>query len=149
MWAEVPSSVPHFLQFGLLLSPIKYKCLLKMLRPVSRPITTLDCVLLKNNNRALLARSGPEINSRASLCVLQGPRHNTRCWFFHPAFYLSSYMLPRDPEERLGSNKLLNRTFPCKMVGDYIDLAPNLGFQEVYKSFGTIFVRTFCPNFGY
>ena len=66
---------------GLLLSPIVYKCLLKVLCPVSKPITILDCVLLKDNNQALVARSGPEINSRACLCVLQGPRHNTRCCF--------------------------------------------------------------------
>jgi hypothetical protein len=73
MWTEVSSSVPHFLQVVLLLSPIVHKCLLKVLCPVRRPITTLDCVLLKGNNRALVARSGPEINSRACLCVLQGP----------------------------------------------------------------------------
>ena len=63
MWTEVSSSVPHFLQMDLLLCPIIYKCLLKALCPVSKPITTLDCVLLKDNNRALVARSGPEINS--------------------------------------------------------------------------------------
>jgi hypothetical protein len=80
IWTEVSSSVPHFLQVGLLLSPIMYRCLIKVLCPVSRPITTLDCVLLKDNNPALVARSGPEINSRACLCV-QGPRHNTRCCF--------------------------------------------------------------------
>jgi len=47
IWAEVSSSVPHFLQMGLLLGPITYKCLLKVLCPVRRPITTLDWVLLK------------------------------------------------------------------------------------------------------
>jgi len=66
---------------GLLLSPIKHKCLLKVLCPVSRPITTLIWVLLKDNSRAPVARSGPEINSRACLCVLQGPRHNARFCF--------------------------------------------------------------------
>jgi hypothetical protein len=81
MWTEVSPSVPHFLQVGLLLSPIIYKCLLKVLCPVSRPITTLDCVLLKDNNQAPVARSGPQINSPAYLCVLQGPHDNTRCWF--------------------------------------------------------------------
>jgi hypothetical protein len=30
-------------------------CLLKVLCPVRRPITTRDCVLLKDNNRALVA----------------------------------------------------------------------------------------------
>ena len=58
-----------------------YKCLLKVLCPVSRSITTLDYVLLKDNNWAPVARSGPEINSRACLCVLQEPRHNARCCF--------------------------------------------------------------------
>ena len=53
MWTEVSSSVTHFLQVGLLLSPIIYRCLLNVLCPVSRPVTTLDCVLLKDNNWAL------------------------------------------------------------------------------------------------
>jgi hypothetical protein len=79
MWTEVSSSVPHFLQVGLLHSPIIYRCLLKVLCPVSRPITTQNCVLLKDNNQTLVARSGPEINSWAGLCVQQGPRHNARC----------------------------------------------------------------------
>jgi len=30
MWTEVSSRVPHFLQMGLLLSPIIYRCLLKV-----------------------------------------------------------------------------------------------------------------------
>jgi len=79
MWTEVSSSISHFLQIGLLPSPIICKCLLKMLCPVSWPITILDCVLLKDNNRALVTRSGPEINSRACLFVLQGTQQNTRC----------------------------------------------------------------------
>ena len=78
---EVSSSVPHFLQVGLLLSPITYRCLLKVSHTVSRPITTLNCVLLKDNNQALVARSGPDISSQACLCVLQGSHHSTRCWF--------------------------------------------------------------------
>jgi hypothetical protein len=86
MWTEVSSSVPHFLQVGLLLSPITYKCLLKALCPIRRPITTLDCVLLKDNNQALVASLGPEINSPACLCVLQGPHHNTKCWLSSQLF---------------------------------------------------------------
>jgi hypothetical protein len=62
-------------------APIIYKYLLKVLCPVSRPITTLECVLLKDNNLVLVARTGPEINSQACLCVLQGTRHNNKCWF--------------------------------------------------------------------
>ena len=45
-------------------------------------------VLLKDNNRALVARLGPEINSRACLCVLQGPRilylYHRRTFSGHP-----------------------------------------------------------------
>ena len=94
MWTEVSSSVPHFLQVGLLLSPITHKCLLKVLCPVRRPITTLNWILLKDNNRALVATLGPEINSRACLCVLQGPRHNIKCWFsIHNLIFLLMFCL--------------------------------------------------------
>jgi hypothetical protein len=81
MWTEVFYSVLHFLQVWLLHSTIIHRCLLKVLCPMSRPITTLNCFLLKDNNQAPVARSGPKINSRACLCVLQGPRHNARCCF--------------------------------------------------------------------
>ena len=81
MWTEVSFSVPHFLQLGLLFSPIICRYFLKVVCPVRMLITTLDCVLLNHNNLALVARSGPEITSRACLCVLQGPCHNTRCCF--------------------------------------------------------------------
>jgi hypothetical protein len=81
MWTEVSFSVPHFLQMGSLHSPMISKCLLKVLCPVSRPIMTLDCVLLKDSSRAPIARSEPEINFQACLCVLQGPHRNARCCF--------------------------------------------------------------------
>ena len=100
MWTEVSSSVPHFLQVGLLISPIIYKCLLKVLCPVRGPITTLDCVLLQDNNRALVARSGPEINSRAHLCVLHGQTHNTRCLFSIQSFiFLLIFRLETPPRK--------------------------------------------------
>jgi hypothetical protein len=103
MWTEVSSSVSHFLQVGLLLSPIVYKCHLKVLCPVRRPMTILDCVLFKDNNWALVARSGPEIISSLSLCTTRNtPQY--QMLVFQPAFYLSSYILPRDPQERLQSN---------------------------------------------
>jgi len=72
--------------FKGLINPNLYRCLLKVLCPVSRSITALDCVLLKDNNRAPVAKSGPEINSQACLHLLQGPRHNTRCWFSIQSF---------------------------------------------------------------
>jgi len=80
MWTEVSSSVPHFLQVGLLHNPVIYRYLLRVLCPVRRPATTLDCVLSKDSNPVFVARLGPQINFRACLCVLQGPRHITKCW---------------------------------------------------------------------
>jgi hypothetical protein len=73
---KVSSSVPHFLLVGSLLSPITCRCLLRVSCPVSRPITALDCVLLKGNSQAPMARLGPEINSQACLCVPQEPCHH-------------------------------------------------------------------------
>jgi len=64
MWTEFSSSKPHFLQAGLLLSPITYRCLFRVLCPVRRPVTTLDCVLLKDNNWAFVARIGPWIRAK-------------------------------------------------------------------------------------
>jgi len=70
MWTEVSSSLPHFLQVGLLLNPIIYRCLLRVLCPVRRPVMTLDCVLLKESNWAFVAGLGPEINFLASNVIL-------------------------------------------------------------------------------
>jgi hypothetical protein len=67
MWAEVSSLLPHFLQVGLLLSPITYRCFLRLLRQVRRPVTTLDFVLLKDGNRTFVARLGTEISFRFCL----------------------------------------------------------------------------------
>jgi hypothetical protein len=57
-WTEVSFSVSHFLRVGLLLIPIIYRHLLKVLCPVRMPITTLDCVLLKTIIRPLLPGQG-------------------------------------------------------------------------------------------
>jgi hypothetical protein len=49
---EVSSSVPHFLQVGSLLNPITCRCRFRVC-PASRPITALDCVLLKDSTTIL------------------------------------------------------------------------------------------------
>jgi len=73
MWAEVSSSALHLLQSGLSDSPIRWRCLLRVLCPVRRPVTALDSVLLKDRRLALTPRQGPEINSRACLKVSPRP----------------------------------------------------------------------------
>ena len=64
MWAEVSSSAPHLLHSGLSDSSIRWRCLLRVLCPVTRPVTALDSALLKDRNLALALRQGPEIKSR-------------------------------------------------------------------------------------
>jgi len=80
MWAEVSSSALHLLHNWRSDSPIRWRCLLRVLCPVRRPITALDCVLLKDRNVALVPRQGPEINSRACLWVSPRSRHHIQCW---------------------------------------------------------------------
>jgi hypothetical protein len=72
MWAEVSSSAPHLRHSGLSGSPIRWRCLLRVLSTVRRPVTALDCVLLKDRNLALAPSRGPEINSRS--CLWLSPR---------------------------------------------------------------------------
>jgi hypothetical protein len=81
MWAEVSSFAPHFLHSGLSVSPIKWRCLRRVLCPVRSPVTTLDCVLLKDRNLNLVPRQGPEINLRTCRWALLRFCHLLRCWF--------------------------------------------------------------------
>jgi hypothetical protein len=70
VWAEVSSSAPHLLHKGQSFSRITYRCLLRVLCPVRRPVTTLDSVLLKGKGLVFVAGLGPKINSRSCLWVL-------------------------------------------------------------------------------
>ena len=65
---------------GLSYSLFRWRCLLRVLCPVRRPVSALDCVLLKNRNLALAPRQGSEINSGACLWVSRRPRHYIQCW---------------------------------------------------------------------
>jgi len=59
MCTEVSSSAPHYLPVGLLLNPIMYRRLLRVLYTVRGPVTTLD--LLKD--RAFVTGLGPTVCS--------------------------------------------------------------------------------------
>ena len=75
------------------LAPFKWRCLLGVLRPATRLITTPDCVLLKNKSLAFVARLGPKINSWACLCIVLRPHHLAR--FNCPQWNTSSdFLLP-------------------------------------------------------
>jgi hypothetical protein len=69
MWVEVSSSFPHFLHIGLSVIPIKWRCL----RRVLRPVTTLDCILLKDESLTSVPRHGPEITPEPVAGYYRGP----------------------------------------------------------------------------
>ena len=63
----------------LLLNTLTYRCVLRVLCPVRRPVATGDCVRLKGNWRSLVSRQGSEINFPACLWVPQAPHHLAKC----------------------------------------------------------------------
>jgi len=105
MWVEVSTSAPH-VHSGLSDSPIRWRCLLKVLCPVRKPVAALDCVLLQDGNLALAPRQGPEINSRACLQVLPKSSPPYPMLVNQPTSNPSSYILSRDSKVQLSSNKL-------------------------------------------
>ena len=134
MWTEVPSSVPHFIQVGLFISPIIYKCLLKVLYPVR--ITTLDCVLLKDNNQALVARSRPEMNSRACLYIPQGTCHYTRCCFPIQHFFFLLIFCLETPKKGSGpTNRSTELSFASLLA---------ISFSHTPACPGTQYSPTLC-----
>jgi hypothetical protein len=52
----VPSSARHFLDKGLSVNPIMWRCLLRVLCPVRRPVTTPDCVIFTNSSSSMRTR---------------------------------------------------------------------------------------------
>jgi hypothetical protein len=74
MCTEFSSSVPHFLQAGSLLSPITCRCLLRVLCPVSRPITALVCVLLKDRLRSITAFQKAWRYATIACCIIKNKK---------------------------------------------------------------------------
>ena len=78
--------LPHLLRKGMQLSLMKCRYFVKVLCPVRRPITTLDCFLWKDSSVVLTAGLGPEIIFWACLWVLIRLLHITICWLFIQCF---------------------------------------------------------------
>ena len=144
-WAQASSSAPHLLHKGLLIGPIMYRYLLRVLCPVWRPVATLDCVLSNDGSLVFAVRLGPEINFWACLWVLIRPCHMLHV---HPAFYLFSYILPRDPQGQFRSSKLVNSSLFGELVGNSIStylecpgprtVAQNASWTCYSMSFGNV-----------
>ena len=88
---------------------------------------------IKGQNLVLAPGLGPEINSRTCPWVLPDLATLPNAGY-PPSFYLSSYILPRDPQWRLRSNKLLKRTISCEFVGDFVSSYPIVFILEAFKS---------------
>jgi hypothetical protein len=110
MWAEVSSSAPHLLHNGLSDSPTRWRCLLRVLCPVRRPVTALDCMLLTDRSLALTPRQGPRINSWAYLWVSPRPRHHAQCWLSNQHLILLCVSCLETPKAGSGPTNL--RTEP-------------------------------------
>jgi hypothetical protein len=95
-WIEVSSSASHVVHVRLQLSPIKCRCLFRVLGPVRRPVTTLDYVLLNNRNLVLRVGLGPKIIFGACLWLLIRFLHITICWLSiqHWIFFLMFSLEP-------------------------------------------------------
>jgi len=106
MWAEVSSLTPHLLHSGLSSSPSRWRYLLRVLCPVRRPVTTLDWVLLKVRNLALVPRLGHEINSWACLWVSLRPCHFAQCWLTNQRSSLFCMSHLETPRVGLGPRNL-------------------------------------------
>jgi hypothetical protein len=132
MWAEVSSFTPHFLYSGLSSSPSRWRCRLRVLCPVSRPVTALDWVLLKDKNLALAPRLGPEISSRACLWVSLRPRHLAQCWLTNQRPSLLFYILSRNSQGRFRSKESPTRAVPCELIGDLVASYSSMSRDRVY-----------------
>ena len=98
MWVEISSSIAHLLHVGLSTSPRRWRCLLRVLCPVRRPVTALAWVLLKDKNFSLAPRLGSEMNSWACLGVSPRPRHLAHFWLNNQwlsRFWISRLETPR------------------------------------------------------
>ena len=126
MWIDVSSSAPHLVHKGLQLSPIKCRCLVRVLCPVRRPVTILGCVLLKDSSLVLIAGLGPQNHlSSLSLSTDKNPPHY-HMLVIYPELYLFCYILPRNPQDQFLSNKVVNNSVSCKLVSNFISSYPRM-----------------------
>ena len=61
--------------------------------------------------------------SSLSLSTDKNPPH-CQMLVVHPVFYLFSYILPRDPQDRLKSNKQATSSLSCDHISNFISMYP-------------------------
>jgi hypothetical protein len=125
-WTKFPFSAPHLLQKGLLISTIIYRYLLSLLCQVRRPVTTLVFVPFKDRNLVLGVGVGPEISFQACLCVMTATLPYADCPL---SIYLFPYILLRDPQGQIRSNKLVDSSISCELVSNFISTYSRLAMD--------------------
>ena len=118
MWAKISSLIPHFLHSGLSSSPNKWRCLLRVLCPVQRPVTTLDWILLKDKSFILVPGQGREINSQVCLRVFPRSRQLAQYWLISQR--LSLFLISHLETPKAGSGPRNLRAEP-PLASPYIN----------------------------
>jgi hypothetical protein len=109
MWAEVSSSAPNLIHKGLLVNPITWRCLLSVLCPVRRPVTTQDCAVLKYKNLVFVVGLGPEISVWGCFWLLLRLHHITKC-LLSTRFILLFMFCQETPKNSSGPTNFWNET---------------------------------------
>ena len=141
MWAEVSSSAPLLLHSGLSDNPIKWRCLLRVLCPVRRPVTALYCVLLKDRDLALAPRQGPEINSRACLWVSPRPRHHIQWWLTNQRLFLLRISCLETPKAGLDPTNFKTETSLASSSAISLPRTPTNRIKFGLQTFAAAYVR--------
>jgi len=91
-WAEFFSSASRFLHKRLSITPIMYKCVLRVSCSVRRPVKTQDCILLKESSLVLAVGPGLEIRFWACLSIPFRPCSTAICWLsIQPLLFLLTF----------------------------------------------------------
>jgi hypothetical protein len=120
-----------FYTMGCLSAPIKCRCVLRLLCPVRRPVTTLDCILLKDRSLALVPGQGPEINSQACLRLLPRLRHCPHCWFVNQWIILFFRSCLETPKAGSGPTNFWDRATPCKLISNFVTSHSSMSWDPV------------------
>jgi len=151
MWAEVSSCTPHVLHEGLLVSPVKWRCLIRVLCPVRRPVMTLGMCPSKGLNLIFALRLWPEVNSWAILWVLPRPCLLAQCWLSNHRFVcLLKFCLETRKTACPGTQysptvcrveTSFNVFWHCPANGDVV-----LAFRRAFRAVSKAFADTFCND---
>ena len=135
----INSSSSCLLHKGLLVNPVNGRCVLRVLCPVSRPVTTLDYVVLKDKTLVFVVGLGPEVSFRACLSATRIMPHY-QMLVNHTAFYLSFMFCLETSKDGLGPTDFL---FPHTPACTGTQYTPTLCQVEIsFNAFWNCFTNS-------